>query len=41
MANKQHTIAELQALITTLQGQVVALQNAAPEAQAAPAAAKK
>ena len=38
MAN-QPTIQELQALITTLQGQVAAPQNAAPAAQAAPAAA--
>jgi hypothetical protein len=38
MANQQPTIAELQALITTLQGQVAALQNAPPVAQAAPAA---
>jgi len=33
------TIAELQALIQTLQGQVAALQNATPAAAAAPAAA--
>jgi hypothetical protein len=39
MANQAPTIAELQALITTLQGQVEALQNAAPVATAAPAAA--
>ncbi len=39
MANPAPTIAELQALIQTLQGQVVALQNAAPTATAAPAAA--
>ena len=39
MATSMPTIAELQALIQTLQGQVAALQNAAPAAQAAPAAA--
>ena len=39
MANPAPTIAELQALIQMLQGQVTALQNAAPAAQAAPAAA--
>jgi hypothetical protein len=39
MADRQPTIAELQALITTLQGQVAALQNAAPAAPAAPGAA--
>jgi hypothetical protein len=39
MANQQPTIAELQALIIMLQEQVVALQNVAPAAQAAPAAA--
>jgi hypothetical protein len=39
MADRHPTIAELQALITTLQGQVTALQNAAPAAPAAPAAA--
>jgi hypothetical protein len=33
------TIQELQAFITTLQGQVAALQNMAPASQAAPAAA--
>ncbi len=39
MADQQLTIAELQALIITLQGQVMALKNTAPAAQAAPAAA--
>jgi hypothetical protein len=39
MANPAPTIAELQALIQTLQGQVAALQNAAPAATAAPSAA--
>ncbi len=39
MANPAPTTAELQALIQTLQGQVTALQNAAPAATAAPAAA--
>ncbi len=39
MANPAPTIAELQALIQTLQGEVLALQNAAPAATAAPAAA--
>ena len=39
MANPAPTIAELQALIQTLQGQVAVLQNAAPAATAAPAAA--
>ncbi len=39
MATSTPTIAELQALIQTLQGQVTALQNAAPAAMAAPAAA--
>jgi len=38
MANQPPTIADLQALITTLQGQITALQNAAPAAAAAPAA---
>jgi hypothetical protein len=35
MADQQPTMAELQALITTLQGQVAALRNAAPAAPAA------
>ncbi len=39
MANPAPMITELQALIQTLQGQVTALQNAAPVATAAPAAA--
>ncbi len=39
MANPAPTIADLQALIQTLQGQVAALQNTAPAATAAPAAA--
>ncbi len=39
MANPAPTIAELQALIQMLQGQVAALQNAASAAAAAPAAA--
>ena len=39
MANQAPTIAELQALIQTLQGEVLALQNAVPAATAAPAAA--
>ncbi len=39
MATSTPTIAELQALIQTLQGQVRALQNAASAAPAAPAAA--
>jgi hypothetical protein len=40
MANQQPTVAELQALIQTLQAQVLALQNVAPGVQAAPAAAQ-
>jgi hypothetical protein len=39
MANQAPKVQELQALILTLQGQVTALQNAAPVAQAAPTAA--
>ena len=39
MANQPPMVKELQALITTLHQQVTALQNAAPAAQAAPAAA--
>ncbi len=39
MANQPPTVQELQALITMLQAQVTALQNLAPVAQAAPAAA--
>jgi hypothetical protein len=39
MANQAPTVQELQALITTLQAQATALQNAAPVAQAAPTAA--
>ncbi len=39
MANPAPTIAELQALIQTLRGEVLALQNAAPAATTAPAAA--
>ncbi len=39
MANQAPMVQELQALIQTLQAQVTALQNAAPVAQAAPAAA--
>jgi len=39
MANEAPTVQELQALILTLQGQVTALQNAAPVAPAAPTAA--
>jgi hypothetical protein len=38
MANQQPTVADLQALIQMLQTQVLALQNAAPAVQAAPAA---
>ncbi len=38
MANQAPTVQELQALNTMLQAQVTALQNAAPAAQAAPAA---
>ncbi len=40
MANQQPTVADLLALIQTLQAQVLALQNAAPAVQAAPAAAQ-
>ena len=39
MANQTPTVQELQALIIALQGQVTALQNAAPAAPAAPTAA--
>jgi hypothetical protein len=39
MANQNPTVQELQALIIALQGQVTALQNAAPAAPAAPTAA--
>jgi hypothetical protein len=39
MANQAPTVEELQALILALQGQVTALQNAAPVAPAAPTAA--
>ena len=39
MANQAPTVQELQALIIALQGQVTALQNAAPVAPAAPTAA--
>ena len=39
MANQTPTVQELQALIIALQGQVTALQNAAPVAPAAPTAA--
>jgi hypothetical protein len=39
MANQAPTVQELQDLILTLQGQVTALQNTAPVAQVAPAAA--
>jgi len=39
MANQAPTVEELQALILMLQGQVTALQNAAPVAPAAPTAA--
>jgi hypothetical protein len=40
MANQQPIVAELQALIQTIQAQVLVLQNVAPAAQAAPAAAQ-
>ena len=39
MANQPPTVQELQALIIALQGQVTALQNAAPAVPAAPTAA--
>ncbi len=38
MVDQQPTIAEFQSLITTLQGQVAAFQNATPAAPAVPAA---
>jgi hypothetical protein len=41
MANQAPTVQELQALILTLQGQVTALQIAAPVAPAAPTAATR
>jgi hypothetical protein len=40
MGNQQPTVADLQALIQMLQAQVLALQNAAPAIQAAPAASQ-